>query len=210
MLWWGFWKRQSGEFCIGCNWIPCYCIDHSHIVSIRPGWAHSQRRVGVNITIPLHWPSCEWTLTLPIFLVCVRYQQIISFQTCSNKCILYVFLFHKCINIKYKTVNMYGPFLWLVQSSSRWNTIHSHRNYHVQLLSVRVSEFCHPARSQNQYNMRIVYNWAWIIESWCYCFVHRVPFTHTAVINLDSKSIQASVPVGPDAKIEIKHEIICE
>ena len=29
-------------------------IDHSHIVSIRPGWAHSQQRVGVNITIPLH------------------------------------------------------------------------------------------------------------------------------------------------------------
>ena len=38
-------------------------IDHFRIVSIRPGWAHSQRRVGVNITIPLHWPSCEWTLT---------------------------------------------------------------------------------------------------------------------------------------------------
>ena len=50
-------------------------IDHFCIVSIRPGWAHSQRRVGVNITIPLHWPSCEWTLTLPIFLVFVRYQQ---------------------------------------------------------------------------------------------------------------------------------------
>ena len=50
-------------------------IDHFRIVSIRPGWGHSQRRVGVNITIPLHWPSCEWTLTLPIFLVCVRYQQ---------------------------------------------------------------------------------------------------------------------------------------
>ena len=45
---------------------------------------------------------------------------------------------------------MYGVFSWLVQSSSRWNTIHFHRNYHrlprVQL-SVRVSEFCHPARS---------------------------------------------------------------
>ena len=27
-------------------------IDHSHTVSIRPGRAHSQRRVGVNITIP--------------------------------------------------------------------------------------------------------------------------------------------------------------
>ena len=116
-------------------------IDHSHIVSIRPGWAHSQRRVGVNITIPLHWPSCEWTLILPIFLVCVRVSAIILFQTCSNKCILYVLSFHKCIKIKYKTVNMYGVFLWLVQISSRWNTIHSHRNYHVQLLSVRVGEF---------------------------------------------------------------------
>ena len=73
---------------------------------------------------------------------------IILFQTCSNKCILYVLLFHKCIKIKYKTVNMYGVFLWLVQSSSRWNTIHSHRNYHVQLLSVRVGEFCHLARSR--------------------------------------------------------------
>ena len=73
---------------------------------------------------------------------------IISFQTCSNKCILYVLLFHKCIKIKHKMVNMYGVFLWLVQSSSRWNTIHSHRNYHVQLLSVRVGEFCHPARSR--------------------------------------------------------------
>ena len=29
------------------------------------------------------------------------------------------------------------------------------RNHHVQLLSVRVGEFCHPARSR--YNMRIVY-----------------------------------------------------
>ena len=73
---------------------------------------------------------------------------IILFQTCSNKCILYVLLFHKYIKIKYKTVNMYGVFLWLVQSSSRWNTIHSHRNYHVQLLSVWVGEFCHPARSR--------------------------------------------------------------
>ena len=32
------------------------------------------------------------------------------------------------------------------------------------------------------------------------CFVHRVSFIHTAVTNLDSKSIQASVPMGPDAK----------
>ena len=33
---------------------------------------------------------------------------IISFQTCSNKCI--VLSFHKCIKIKYKTVNKYGVF----------------------------------------------------------------------------------------------------
>ena len=35
---------------------------------------------------------------------------IISFQTCSNKCILYVLSFHKYIKIKYKMVNMYGVF----------------------------------------------------------------------------------------------------
>ena len=35
---------------------------------------------------------------------------IISFQTCSNKCILYVLSFHKCIKIKYKMVNMYRVF----------------------------------------------------------------------------------------------------
>ena len=35
---------------------------------------------------------------------------IISFQTCSNKCILHVLSFHKCIKIKYKMVNMYGVF----------------------------------------------------------------------------------------------------
>ena len=50
-------------------------IHHFRINRSLAGWAHSQRRVGVNITIPLHWPSCEWTLTLPIFLVFVRYQQ---------------------------------------------------------------------------------------------------------------------------------------
>ena len=146
------WLRDVGSttkrFNCRTGWLNWCFIDHSHIVSIRPGWAHSQRRVGVNITIPLHWPSCEWTLTPPNFPSLCSLSAIILFQTCSNKCILYVLLFHKCIKIKYKTVNMYGVFLWLVQSSSRWNTIHSHRNYHVQLLSVWVGEFCHPARSR--------------------------------------------------------------
>ena len=55
-------------------------IHHFRINRSLAGWAHSQRRVGVNITIPLHWPSCEWTLTLPIFLVFVRYQQYFDFD----------------------------------------------------------------------------------------------------------------------------------
>ena len=87
-----------------------HSIHHFRINRSLAGWAHSQRRVGVNITIPLHWPSCEWTLTLPIFLSFCSLSAIISFQTCSNKCILYVFSFHKCIKIKYKMVNMYGVF----------------------------------------------------------------------------------------------------
>ena len=40
------------------------------------------------------------------------------------------------------------------------------------------------------------------------CVVHRVSFIHTAVTNLDSKSIQASVPVGPDAKTQFLYQEI--
>ena len=67
--------RYRTPYCKMLNFSFGLPIDHFRIVSIRPGWAHSQRRVRVNITIPLHWRSCEWTLTLPIFLVFVRYQQ---------------------------------------------------------------------------------------------------------------------------------------
>ena len=63
-----WWPVLELEFRIGA-------IHHFRINRSLAGCAHSQRRVGVNITIPLHWPSCEWTLTLPIFLVFVRYQQ---------------------------------------------------------------------------------------------------------------------------------------
>ena len=31
MLLWRFGIRQSGEFCIGCNWIPCYCIRYRNV-----------------------------------------------------------------------------------------------------------------------------------------------------------------------------------
>ena len=37
MLWWRFWKRQSGEFCIGCNWIPCFCIRYRNAAITEHG-----------------------------------------------------------------------------------------------------------------------------------------------------------------------------
>ena len=118
-----------------------YCIDQTRLGAFT---AKSGRKNYNPPPLTVMWINFD----SPNFPSLCSLSAIISFQTCSNKCILYVLLFHKCIKIKYKTVNMYGVFLWLVQSSSRWNTIHSHRNYHVQLLSVRVGEFCHPARSR--------------------------------------------------------------
>ena len=118
-----------------------YCIDQAGLGAFT---AKSGRKHYNPPPLTVMWMNFD----SPNFPSLCSLSAIISFQTCSNKCILYVLLFHKCIKIKYKTVNMYGVFLWLVQSSSRWNTIHSHRNYHVQLLSVRVGEFCHPARSR--------------------------------------------------------------
>ena len=55
-----------------------YTIDHSH------NWCiHSEECI--NITIPLHWPPCEWTLTLPYFLRLCWFSAIILFQSCGNK-----------------------------------------------------------------------------------------------------------------------------
>ena len=118
-----------------------YCIDQAGLgaFTVKSGRKHYNPP-----PLTVMWMNFD----SPNFPSLCSLSAIILFQACSNKCILYVLLFHKCIKIKYKTVNMYGVFLWLVQSSSRWNTIHSHRNYHVQLLSVRVGEFCQPARSR--------------------------------------------------------------
>ena len=43
-------------------------IDDSH------NWCKNDEECEKNITIPLHWPPCEWTLTLPNFLDCVGYR----------------------------------------------------------------------------------------------------------------------------------------
>ena len=118
-----------------------YCIDQAGLgaFTVKSGRKHYNPP-----PLTVMWMNFD----SPNFPSLCSLSAIISFKTCSNKCILYVLLFHKCIKIKYKTVNMYGVLLWLVQSLSRWNTIHSHRNYHVQLLSVRVGEFYHLARSR--------------------------------------------------------------
>ena len=118
-----------------------YCIDQ---VGLGAFTAKSGRKHYNPPPLTVMWMKFD----SPNFPSLCSLSAIILFQTCSNKCILYVLSLHKCIKIKYRTVNMYGVFLWLVQSLSRWNTIHSHRNYHVQLLSDRVGEFCHPARSR--------------------------------------------------------------
>ena len=98
-----------------------YCIDHAGLGAFT---AKSGRKHYNAPPLTVMWMNFD----SPNFPSLCSLSVIISLQTCSNKCILYVLSFHKCIKIKYKTVNMYGVFLWLVQSSSRWNTIHSHRN----------------------------------------------------------------------------------
>ena len=165
---WSSWKFTHGDWQMGSKINPCslilflpifyqlrwinlhftviyrpfsYCIDQAGLGAFT---AKSGRKHYNPPPLTIMWMNFD----SPNFPSLCSLSAIILFQTCSNKCILYVLLFHKCIKIKYKMINMYGVFLWLVPSSSRWNTIHSHRNYHVQTLSVRVGEFCHPARSR--------------------------------------------------------------
>ena len=95
-----------------------HCIDQA-------GWGAFTAKSGRKHYNPPPLTVMWMNFDSPNFPSLCSLSAIISFQTCSNKCILYVLSFHKCIKIKYKMVNMYGVFLWLVQSSSRWNTIHS-------------------------------------------------------------------------------------
>ena len=85
-----------------------YCIDQAGLGAFT---AKSGRKHYNPPPLTVMWMNFD----SPNFPSLCSLSAIISFQTCSNKCILYVLLFHKCIKIKYKTVNMYGVFLWLVQ-----------------------------------------------------------------------------------------------
>ena len=59
MLWWRFGKRQSGEFCIGCNWIPCYCIRYRNAAITEHG---SLNRDGIVLFIAYRSsiPPYDW------------------------------------------------------------------------------------------------------------------------------------------------------
>ena len=87
-------------------------IDHFRIASIRLGWAHSQRvtKSGRKHYNPPPLTVMWMNFDSPNFPSFCSLSAIILFQTCSNKCNIYVLSFHKCIKIKYKMVNMYGVF----------------------------------------------------------------------------------------------------
>ena len=112
--------QKVGKNSVNWNWIESqtckihhfrpfsYCIDQS---GLGPFTAKSGRKHYNPPPLTVMWMNFD----SPNFPSLCSLSAIISFQTCSNKCILYVLSFHKCIKIKYKTVNMYGVFLWLVQ-----------------------------------------------------------------------------------------------
>ena len=127
-----------------------YCIDQAGLGAYT---AKSGRKHYNPPPLTVMWMNFD----SPNFPILCSLSAIISFQICSNKCILYVLLFHKCIKIKYKTVNMYGVFLWLVQSSSHWNTIHSLATTMFNCWVFGSANSVTRPDRDNQYNMRIVY-----------------------------------------------------
>ena len=117
------WQQKSS---LACSYPSMYrpfshCIDQAGLGAFT---AKSGRKHYNPPPLTVMWMNFD----SPNFPSFCSLSAIILFQTCCNKCILYVFSFHKCIKIKYKMVNMYGVYSWFVQSSSCWNTIHSHRN----------------------------------------------------------------------------------
>ena len=147
------WMRPTGEWSINAKMVYrpfSYCIDQAGLGAFT---AKSGRKHYNPPPLTVMWMNFD----SPNFPSLYSLSAIISFQTCSNKYILYVLLFHKCIKIKYKTVNMYEVFLWLVPSSSRWNTIHSLATTMFNCWVFGSANSVTRPDCDNQYNMRIVY-----------------------------------------------------
>ena len=86
------------------------CIHHFRIKSITRRLGAFTAKSGRKHYNPPPLTVMWMNFDSPNFPSFCSLSAIISFQTCSNKCILYVLSFHKCIKIKYKMVNMYGVF----------------------------------------------------------------------------------------------------
>ena len=141
---WILTKERMGKY---INRPFSYCIDQTGLGAFT---AKSGRKHYNPPPLTVMWMNFD----SPNFPSLCSLSAIISVQTCSNKCILYALLFHKCIKIKYKTVNMYGVFLWSVQSLSRYTLIAT-TMFNCWVFG-SANSVTRPDR-YNQYNMRIVY-----------------------------------------------------
>ena len=100
-------KQRNAPMYIGaflCSYRPfSHCIDQAGLGAFT---AKSGRKHYNPHPLTVMWMNFD----SPNFPSFCSLSAIISFQTCSNKCILYVLSFLKLIKIKYKMVNMYGVF----------------------------------------------------------------------------------------------------
>ena len=95
---------QQNEMCSSTIFRPfSHCTDQAGLGAFT---AKSGRKHYNPPPLTVMWMNFD----APNFPSFCSLSAIILFQTCSNKCILYVLSFHKCIKIKYKTVNMYGVY----------------------------------------------------------------------------------------------------
>ena len=112
IMFWSTTQEMLGLLKFWCHfWVPStiyyrpfsHCIDQAGLGAFT---AKSGRKHYNPPPLTVMWMNFD----SPNFPSFCSLSAIISFQTCSNKCILYVLSFHKCIKIKYKMVNMYGVF----------------------------------------------------------------------------------------------------
>ena len=97
------WLNLVEEFQMLCYRPFSHCIDQAGLGAFTAKSGHKHYNPP---SLTVMWMNFD----SPNFPSFCSLSAIISFQTCSNKCILYVLSFHKCIKIKYKMVNIYGVF----------------------------------------------------------------------------------------------------
>ena len=127
-----------------------YCIDQAGLGAFT---AKSGRKHYNPPPLTVMWMNFD----SPNFPSLCSLSAIISFQLVAINVFYVYFYFINVSRSNIKTVNMYGIFLWLVQSSSRWkNTLIATTMFNCWVFGSAKS-VTRPDRD-NQYNMRIVYN----------------------------------------------------